>query len=115
MGREEKDGLLVLSKQRVDGIKMWQKIDKSFEDGSPVEGTIASRGEGRFHRGHRRQRLSPYISGGHQAGQESGLFHRRHLKFKVIKVNQKKGNVIVSRRMLLEEERDRKRRSSGGT
>ncbi|MBP1732746.1 MAG: ribosomal protein, partial [Deltaproteobacteria bacterium] len=37
-------------------------------------------------------------------------FVGRHLKFRVIKVNKKKGNVIVSRRMLLEEERDRKRR-----
>ena len=36
-------------------------------------------------------------------------FVGRHLKFKVIKVNKSKGNVIVSRRMLLEEERERKK------
>ena len=36
-------------------------------------------------------------------------FIGRHLKYKVIKVNQKKANVIVSRRMLLEEEKERKR------
>ncbi len=37
-------------------------------------------------------------------------FIGRHLKYKVIKVNQKKANVIVSRRMLMEEEKERKRK-----
>ncbi|MGA3175366.1 MAG: S1 RNA-binding domain-containing protein, partial [Syntrophorhabdales bacterium] len=48
MGREVKDGLLTLSKQRVDGIKLWQAIDRSLEEGTPVEGTIVSEVKGGF-------------------------------------------------------------------
>ena len=48
VGREEKDGLLALSKQRVDGIKTWQKIDQSMEDGSPVEGPVTRRSREAF-------------------------------------------------------------------
>lgn len=111
VGREEKDGLLVLSKQRVDTIKLWQSIDKSAEDGTPLDGTIASEVKGGFivDIGGVNAFL-PISQVDLKPVKNPASFVGRHLKFRAIKVNKKKGNVIVSRRMLLEEERDRKRR-----
>jgi small subunit ribosomal protein S1 len=109
VGREEKDGLLALSKQRVDGIKTWQKIDQSMEDGSAVEGTIASEVKGGFLVDIGVSAFLPISQVDTKPVKNPASFIGRHLKYKVIKVNKKKGNVIVSRRLLLEEERDRKR------
>jgi len=110
VGREEKDGLLVLSKQRVDTIKLWQNIDKSSEDGTPLDGTIASEVKGGFIVDIGVNAFLPISQVDLKPVKNPASFVGRHLKFRVIKVNKKKGNVIVSRRMLLEEERDRKRR-----
>lgn len=109
VGREEKDGLLVLSKERVDGIKTWQKIDQSMEDGSPVEGAVTSEVKGGFLVDIGVSAFLPISQVDTKPVKNPASFIGRHLKYKVIKVNKKKGNVIVSRRLLLEEEKDRKR------
>ena len=111
VGREEKDGLLVLSKQRVDTIKLWQSIDKSLEDGSALEGMVASEVKGGFIVDISGvSAFLPVSQVDLKPVKNPASFVGRHLKFRVIKVNKKKGNVIVSRRLLLEEERDRKRK-----
>jgi small subunit ribosomal protein S1 len=107
--REVKDGLLALSKQRVDSIKIWQNIDKALEDGSPVEGTIISEVKGGFMVDIGVSAFLPISQVDVKPVKNPASFIGRHLKYRVIKVNQKKANVIVSRRMLMEEERERKR------
>ena len=110
VGREEKDGLLVLSKQRVDTIKLWQNIDKSLEEGLALDGIVASEVKGGFIVDIGVSAFLPISQVDLKPVKNPASFVGRHLKFRVIKVNQKKGNVIVSRRMLLEDERDRKRK-----
>jgi small subunit ribosomal protein S1 len=110
VGREEKDGLLVLSKQRVDTIRMWQNIDKSLEEGLPLEGTVISEVKGGFLVDIGVNAFLPISQVDLKPVKNPASFLGRHLKFKAIKVNRKKDNVIVSRRQLLEEERDRKRK-----
>ncbi len=110
VGREEKDGLLVLSKQRVDVIRMWQNIDKSLEEGLPLDGTIISEVKGGFLVDIGVNAFLPISQVDLKPVKNPASFVGRHLKFKAIKVNKKKDNVILSRRQLLEEERDRKRK-----
>jgi small subunit ribosomal protein S1 len=114
VGREEKDGLLVLSKDRVDVIKLWQKIEKALQDGSPVDGTIANEVKGGFIVDIGVNAFLPISQVDIKPVKNPASFLARHLKFKVIKVNQDKNNVIISRRMLLEEERDRKQKEFWG-
>ncbi len=110
VGREREFGLLLLSKQRVDLIRTWEKINKSAEDGSPVEGDIASEVKGGFLADIGVNAFLPISQVDIKPVKNPASFVGRHLKFKVIKVNQRKGNVIVSRRMFMEEERDRKKK-----
>ncbi len=109
VGREVKDGLLVLSKQRVDGIKIWHRLDHAMEEGTPVEGNIVSEVKGGFIVDIGVNAFLPISQVDIKPVKNSASFIGRHLKYKVIKVNQKKANVIVSRRMLIEEEKERKR------
>jgi small subunit ribosomal protein S1 len=109
VGRDRESGLLLLSKRRVDEIRTWERIDKSLEGGTPVEGTITSELKGGFSVNIGINAFLPISQVDIKPVKNPASFVGRHLKFKVIKVNKRKANVIVSRRLLLEEERDKKR------
>jgi small subunit ribosomal protein S1 len=108
-GNQMKDGLLVLSKQRVDSIKIWHVLEKAVEDGSPVEGNVVAEVKGGFIVDIGVNAFLPISQVDIKPVKNPASFIGRHLKYKVLKVNQKKSNVIVSRRMLMEEEKERKR------
>src|SRR6187402_2129173 len=106
--RESDDGLISLSKEKADKMKVWDEISSACERDEIIEGTISQRVKGG---------LSVTIRGGVKAflpGSQVDLRPIRNLdkligqtyKFKVIKFNKKRGNIVLSRRVLLERERD---------
>ena len=106
--RENDDGLVTLSKRRADQLKVWDEISGACERDELIEGTISQRVKGG---------LSVTIRGGVKAflpGSQVDLRPIRNLdkligqtyQFKVIKFNKKRGNIVLSRRVLLEKERD---------
>ncbi len=106
--REDEDGLIVLSKEKADKLKVWDEISAACERDELIEGTITQRVKGG---------LSVTIRGGVKAflpGSQVDLRPVRNLdffigktfEFKVIKFNKKRGNIVLSRRALLEKERD---------
>jgi small subunit ribosomal protein S1 len=105
--RENDNGLIVLSKEKADRLKVWDEISVACEKDELIEGTVAARVKGG---------LSVGIKGGVKAflpGSQVDLRPVRNLdafigktyKFKVIKFNKKRGNIVLSRRVLLEKER----------
>jgi len=109
VGREREFGLLLLSKQKVDFIRTWQKINQSFEDGIYVDGDIVSEVKGGFSVDIGVNAFLPISQVDIKPVKNASSFVGRHLRFKIIKVNQRKGNVIVSRRIFLEEEKEKKK------
>src|SRR4051794_2727719 len=106
--RESDDGLISLSKEKADKMKVWDEISNACEADELIEGTISQRVKGG---------LSVTIRGGVKAflpGSQVDLRPIRNLdkligqtyQFKVIKFNKKRGNIVLSRRVLLERERD---------
>jgi small subunit ribosomal protein S1 len=105
--RENEDGLCILSKEKADRLKVWDEISAACERDELIEGTISARVKGG---------LSVTIRGGVKAflpGSQVDLRPVRNLdayigkqhRFKVIKFNKKRGNIVLSRRVLLEKER----------
>ncbi|MFM2419228.1 MAG: hypothetical protein RL385_3951 [Pseudomonadota bacterium] len=106
--KENDDGLVMLSKEKADKLKVWDEISAACERDELIEGTITARVKGG---------LSVTIRGGVKAflpGSQVDLRPIRNLdkligqtyQFKVIKFNKKRGNIVLSRRVLLERERD---------
>src|SRR5215217_7463094 len=106
--RENENGLCILSKEKADRFKVWDEISAACERDELIEGTITARVKGG---------LSVTIRGGVKAflpGSQVDLRPIRNLdkligqtyQFKVIKFNKKRGNIVLSRRVLLERERD---------
>ncbi|MBW2731023.1 MAG: 30S ribosomal protein S1 [Deltaproteobacteria bacterium] len=105
--REDEEGVIVLSKEKADKLKVWDEISAACERDELIEGTITQRVKGG---------LSVTIRGGVKAflpGSQVDLRPVRNLdsfisqthQFKVIKFNKKRGNIVLSRRALLERER----------
>ena len=105
--REDDNGLCVVSKEKADRLKVWDEISAACERDELIEGVISTRVKGG---------LSVTIRGGVKAflpGSQVDLRPVRNLdnllgkshRFKVIKFNKKRGNIVLSRRVLLEKER----------
>ena len=107
---EDEDGRLILSKQKADFVRVWDRIHAAFENNEVVRGTLTKRIKGgvvvdlfgidAFLPGSQIDlRQIPDINA--LIGQEFDL--------KVIKVNKARRNIVVSRRVVLEEERNKQR------
>jgi len=104
--KNNEEGLLILSKEKADKVRVWRDISRSCREGEILEGEIVSKVKGG---------LSVDIGGifGFLPGSQIDLrpvrnldaFIGKRLKFKVIKFNRKRNNIVLSRRILLEEDR----------
>ncbi|BCA79636.1 30S ribosomal protein S1 [Desulfuromonas sp. AOP6] len=99
---ENENGLISLSKEKADRMKIWNTL----EEGADVEGRIVSRIKGG---------LSVDIGViAFLPGSQVDLRPVRNLdkmigetyKFKIIKLNKRRGNIVLSRRVLLEDQRE---------
>ncbi|MCC6807402.1 MAG: 30S ribosomal protein S1 [Deltaproteobacteria bacterium] len=104
--REDEHGHVVLSKEKADKLKVWDEISAAAERDELVEGVIVARVKGGLSVDIGVKAFLP--------GSQVDLRPIRNLdkligerfKFKVIKFNKKRGNIVLSRRALLEKERE---------
>jgi len=109
---EDPDGRIVLSKEKADRLKVWDEISRAYEADEPVEGVIVARVKGGLSVDIGVKAFLP--------GSQVDLRPVRNLEalmgersqFKIIKFNKRRGNIVLSRRALLEKERERQRRET---
>jgi len=103
---ENEDGVIVLSKEKADRLRVWDHLQSAYDNSEVVEGVINGRVKGG---------LSVNLKGvkAFLPGSQVDLRPVRNLdrmigephKFKIIKFNKRRGNIVLSRRALLETER----------
>ncbi|HLP41496.1 MAG TPA: 30S ribosomal protein S1 [Fibrobacteria bacterium] len=107
---ENADGQIILSKQRADFMRVWERIREAFEKEEIVTGTITRRIKGGvvvdlFG-------IEAFLPGSQidlrQVPDLDALISQK-MDFKVIKVNKIRRNIVVSRRVVLEQERSKMR------
>ncbi len=113
--REDADGNLILSKEKADKMKVWEELEKAHKDEKVVEGRIISRIKGGMMVD---IGVKAFLPGSqidlHPVRDLDGLVGKT-FPLKIIKINHRRGNVVVSRRVLLEETRDKKRQTTLST
>ncbi|MGH7233597.1 MAG: 30S ribosomal protein S1, partial [Nitrospiraceae bacterium] len=113
--REDTEGNLVLSKEKADKMKVWEDLEKAYKDEKIVDGRILSRIKGGMMVD---IGVKAFLPGSqidlHPVRDLDGLVGKT-FPLKIIKINHRRGNVVVSRRVLLEETRDRKRQTTLST
>jgi len=106
---ETEDGEIVLSKEKAAKMKVWDEIRKAYKDTLPIKGKIVSRVKG----GYTVDIGVPAFLPGSQVDlrpvRDTNALLNQEFEFRVLKYNKRRGNVVVSRRSLLEEIRQEQR------
>ena len=107
---ETEDGYPKLSHQKAQRLRAWDDIERAHNEKKPIKGVVVERIKGG---------LTVDINGAHAflPGSQVDLRPIRNLdgmkgqtiEVAVIKLNKKRGNIVVSRKQLLEEEQNEKR------
>ena len=103
---EGENGGIVLSRQRAESMKIWEEIEKAFNEGKGVEGYIVGKVKGGFKVD---VGVPGFLPGSHvdvRPTRNLDKFIGTKDRFAILKFNRARGNVVVSRRAILEKERD---------
>jgi small subunit ribosomal protein S1 len=106
---DDEEERVVLSKEKAANVKVWEEIKRVYDADETIDGTIQSRVKGGFSVDIGVQAFLP--------GSQADLRPIRNLDdlvgktfaFKVLKYNRKRSNIVLSRRVILEKERETKR------
>jgi small subunit ribosomal protein S1 len=108
--KEDSEGLIVLSKDKADKIKVWDAITKAHDKGAAVEGRVVEVVKGGLAVDVGVKAFLPGSQVDLRPVKNLGAMIGQTIRAKVIKLNRRRGNVVLSRRALLEEEREEKKK-----
>src|SRR5216683_441361 len=108
--KEDNEGLIVLSKDKADKIKVWDAISASHDSGTPVEGRVVEVVKGGLAVDVGVRAFLPGSQVDLRPVKNLAAMVGQTIRAKVIKLNRRRGNVVLSRRAMLEEEREEKKK-----
>jgi small subunit ribosomal protein S1 len=103
---ENENGMVVLSKDKADMLRAWNDISRAAENEEVIEGTIIAKVKGGLSVDIGVKAFLPGSQIDLRPVRNIDAYIGKRYKFKVIKFNKKRGNIVLSRRALLEEERE---------
>ncbi len=109
---ENENGMVVLSKDKADMLHAWNEISRAVESEEVVEGIVIAKVKGGLQVDIGVKAFLPGSQIDIRPVRNLDVFLGKKFRFKVIKFNKKRGNIVLSRRALLEEERDTLRAST---
>src|SRR5918999_530037 len=107
---EDQEGAVVLSKKKADFMRVWEKIRLAYENDNPVEGTLVKKIKGGVVVD--LMGVDAFLPGSQIALRRVPNIDEllgQKFEFKIIKLNKRRRNIVVSRRVILENERAGKR------
>ncbi|MBQ4615371.1 MAG: 30S ribosomal protein S1 [Mailhella sp.] len=108
--KNENDGTIILSFEKAKRMQLFDQLEKVLEDNGVITGTITRRIKGGYTVD--LGGVEAFLPGSHvdlRPVPDMDALVNQAYDFRVLKINRRRSNVIVSRRVLLEEERDAKR------
>jgi len=108
--KEDSEGLIVLSKDKADKIKVWDAITQAHDKAVPVEGRVIEVVKGGLAVDVGVKAFLPGSQVDLRPVKNLASMVGQTIRAKVIKLNRRRGNVVLSRRAMLEEEREEKKK-----
>lgn len=102
---EDKDGQLVLSRKRADFMRVWERVTKAYETGEVLQGRCVRRIKGGIVVD--LLGIDAFLPGSQidvRPVRDFDAFIGKTLDFRVVKINHPSENVVVSHKVLVEEE-----------
>ncbi len=107
---ENEEGMPVLSKTKADRIKNWEYVQKVFEENGVIEGTIIRKVKGGLKVDIGVDAFMPGSQVSTRPIADLDDFVGKRLELRILSLNPKRRNVVVSHRKLLEERREEERK-----
>ena len=104
--REDDSGLVIVSKEKADKLRVWDDISAAAERDELVKGTIIARVKGGLSVDIGVKAFLPGSQVDLRPVRNLDKLLGEEFEFKIIKFNKRRGNIVLSRRALLEQERE---------
>ncbi|MGB0034087.1 MAG: 30S ribosomal protein S1 [Candidatus Acidiferrales bacterium] len=108
---EQKDGYVLLSHVRAHRRRVWERIEKSYREHTNIAGKVTERIKGGLVVDIGVRAFLPASQIELRPVHDLDAWKDREFDVRVLKLNRKRGNVVVSRRVILEDEQKSKRES----
>lgn len=108
---ENDDGQIVVSKQRAEQQRNWDRVLENFTEGSIIEGTIVGRVKGGMLVDVGVDAFLPGSQLDITPVKDPDAYLNKPLEFKILKINKERRNLVVSRREMLEDRRKDQKKS----
>ena len=100
---EDKNGLLVLSREKAEKMKVWDQIEEAYHSRAVVKGRVIERIKGGLAVDIGVRAFLPGSQVDVRPVRNLDSLRGQELEMRVIKVNKKRGNIVLSRKVVLEE------------
>ncbi len=110
--REDDSGLVIVSKEKADKLRVWDDISAAAERDELIDGVIVARVKGGLSVDIGVKAFLPGSQVDLRPIRNLDKLIGQRFQFKVIKFNKKRGNIVLSRRVLLEQEREDQKRET---
>ena len=107
--REDSEGNIILSKEKADRMKIWDDLERINRKGEVLEGKVLSKIKGGMIVDIGIKAFLPGSQIDLRPIRDLDQFVGKTISVKVIKMNHRRSNIVVSRRAVLEENRDKKK------
>ncbi len=107
---EDRDGHIVLSREKAEKMKIWDEVEKAFAERKVVIGRVIERIKGGLAVDIGVRAFLPGSQIDVRPVRNLDALRGQELRMRVIKVNKKRGNIVLSRKVLLEEENAEKKK-----
>jgi len=100
----ESDGSVILSREKAERMKIWDSIEKAYDDQSILKGRVIERIKGGLAVDIGVRAFLPGSQIDMHPVRNLDSFRGEEIEVRVIKVNKRRGNIVLSRKAVLEEE-----------
>jgi small subunit ribosomal protein S1 len=109
---EDKDGYIVLSKEKAEKMKVWDEVERAYQERRVVTGRVIERVKGGLAVDIGVRAFLPGSQVDMRPVRNLDSLRGQELRMRVIKVNKKRGNIVLSRKAVLEEENAERKRDT---
>ena len=112
---EDRDGHIVLSREKAEKMKIWDEVEKAYAERKVVIGRVIERIKGGLAVDIGVRAFLPGSQIDVRPVRNLDQMRGQELRMRVIKVNKKRGNIVLSRKVLIEEENAEKKKETLAT
>src|SRR5438128_2161377 len=106
---EDGDGHIVLSKEKAEKVKVWEEVEKAYNENSIIRGRVIERIKGGLSVDIGVRAFLPGSQIDVRPVKNLDALKGKEIECRVIKLNRKRGNIVLSRKLVLETEQARKK------